>query len=98
MRRTPTATPRPIIARESTVLRFRRVLLSLLGIGAMVAGLFAVTVANRFPEPFNLPLIVVGIIASVTGGLIFGVVAVAWVLGQAMKWSETSQWGRTRKP
>jgi len=98
MRRAPPTVPRVLVTNEGATLRLRRTLLSLLGIGGMVVGLFAVSIANRVPEPFNIPLIVVGIIASVTGGLVFGVVAVAWVMGQAVQWSESSHWGRSRKP
>jgi len=36
-------------------------------------------------------------IGAVTGGLVFGVVAVAWVMKQAVQLSETSQWGRSRQ-
>jgi len=33
----------------------------------------------------------------VTGGLVFGVVAVAWFMKKAVQLSETSQWGRSRQ-
>jgi NhaP-type Na+/H+ and K+/H+ antiporter len=79
------------------VLKFRRPLIALCGVGAMVIGLFAVSVSDRFPLPFNIVFIVVGMIGAVTGGLVFGVVAVAWVMKQAVQLSETSQWGRSRQ-
>src|SRR5438309_11801982 len=75
-------------------LKFRRPLIALCGVGGMVIGLFAVSVSDRFPLPFNIVFIVVGMIGAVTGGLVFGVVAVAWVMKQAVQLSETSQWGR----
>jgi len=78
-------------------LRWRRPLIALSGVGAMVIGLFVVSVSNRFPLPFNIFLIVVGMIGAVTGGLVFGVVAVAWVMKQAAQLSEPSQWGRSRQ-
>ncbi|TMA00745.1 MAG: hypothetical protein E6J92_08925 [Methanobacteriota archaeon] len=78
-------------------LKFRRPLIALCGVGGMVIGLFAVSVSDRFPLPFNIVFIVVGMIGAVTGGLVFGVVAVAWVMKQAVQLSETSQWGRSRQ-
>ena len=78
-------------------LKLRRPLIALAGVGAMITGLFVVFVSNRFPLPFNIFLIVVGMIGAVTGGLVFGVVGVAWVMRQAVQLSETSQWGRSRQ-
>ena len=78
-------------------LKFRRPLIALCGVGVMVIGLLAVSVSDRFPLPFNIFFIVVGMIGAVTGGLVFGVVAVAWVMKQAVQLSETSQWGRSRQ-
>ena len=78
-------------------LTLRRPLIALSGVGAMILGLFAVSVSSRFPLPFNIFFIVVGMIGAVTGGLVFGVVAVAWVMKQAVQLSETSQWGRSRQ-
>ena len=46
---------------------------------------------------FALSAGIVGMIGGVTGGLVFGVVAVAWVVKQAMQLSESSQWGRSRQ-
>jgi len=78
-------------------LKLRRPLIALSGIGAMVVGLFAVSVSGRFPLPLNIVLIVLGMVGAVTGGLVFGVVAVAWVMKQAVQLSESSQWGRSRQ-
>lgn len=78
--------------------KLRKVVLSLLGIGAMVFGLFLVSVSARVAEPLNFPVIVVGIIAAVTGGLVFGVVAIAWLMGRALEWSESSRWRTSRRP
>src|SRR5437773_9970264 len=78
-------------------LKFRRPLIALCGVGGMVIGLFAVSVSDRFPLPFNIVFIVVGMIGAFTRGLVFGVVAVAWVMKQAVQLSETAQWGRSRQ-
>jgi hypothetical protein len=77
--------------------KLRRPLIALSGVAAMIVGLVTVTEASIFPFPFNVFLIVVGMIGSVTGGLVFGVVAVAWVMKQALQLSESSQWGRSRQ-
>jgi hypothetical protein len=77
--------------------KVRRPLIALSGVGAMIVGLVAVTEASIFAFPFNIFLIVLGMIGAVTGGLVFGVVAVAWVMKQAMQLSETSTWGRSRQ-
>jgi hypothetical protein len=77
--------------------KLRRPLIAFTGVAAMIVGLVGVTVASGFPFPFNIFLIVVGMIGAVTGGLVFGVVAVAWVMKQAMQLSETSSWGRSRQ-
>jgi phosphotransferase system glucose/maltose/N-acetylglucosamine-specific IIC component len=77
--------------------KLRRPLIALSGVAAMVVGLVGVTEANSFIFPFNILLIVVGMIGAVTGGLVFGVVAVAWVMKQAMQLSESSYWGRSRQ-
>jgi hypothetical protein len=78
-------------------LKFRRPFVALSGVGAMVIGLFVVSISSRYSLPFNIFLIVVGMIGAVTGGLVFGIVAVAWIMKQALALSETSQWGRTRR-
>jgi hypothetical protein len=77
--------------------KLRRPLIAFTGVAAMIVGLVGVTEASGFPFPFNIFLIVVGMIGAVTGGLVFGVVAVAWVMKQAMQLSETSSWGRSRQ-
>jgi hypothetical protein len=77
--------------------KLRRPLIALSGVAAMIAGLVGVAEASGFPFPFNIFLIVVGMIGAVTGGLVFGVVAVAWVMKQAMQLSESSYWGRSRQ-
>lgn len=79
------------------LLKLRRALIASGGLGAMVAGLFVVSISDRFPEPLNIVLIVLGMLAAVTGGLVFGVVAVAWVLREAVQLSEASHWGRSRQ-
>ena len=77
--------------------KLRRPLIAFTGVAAMIVGLVGVTEASGFPFPFNIFLIVIGMIGAVTGGLVFGVVAVAWVMKQAMRLSETSSWGRSRQ-
>jgi hypothetical protein len=77
--------------------KLRRPLIALAGVAVMITGLVGVTEASLFPFPVNIFLIVVGMIGGVTGGLVFGVVAVAWVVKQAMQLSESSQWGRSRQ-
>jgi len=77
--------------------KLRRPLIAFSGVAAMFMGLVGVTEASGFPFPFNIFLIVIGMIGAVTGGLVFGVVAVAWVMKQAMQLSETSSWGRSRQ-
>jgi hypothetical protein len=77
--------------------KLRRPLIALAGVAAMITGLVGVAESSLFPFPANFFLIVVGMIGGVTGGLVFGVVAVAWVVKQAMQLSESSQWGRSRQ-
>jgi uncharacterized membrane protein len=77
--------------------KVRRPLIALSGVVAMIVGLIGVTESNAFAFPFNIFLIVGGMIGAVTGGLVFGVVAVAWVMKQAMQLSESSYWGRSRQ-
>jgi len=76
--------------------KVRRPLIALSGVGGMVAGLVGVSESSGVPFPVNILLVVVGMIAAVTGGLVFGVVAVAWVMKQAIQLSESS-WGRSRQ-
>ncbi|TMA01437.1 MAG: hypothetical protein E6J99_02830 [Methanobacteriota archaeon] len=78
-------------------LKLRRPAVALSGVGAMVVGLLVVSLSGRFELPLNIVLIVFGMIAAVTGGLVFGVVAVAWFMKKAVQLSETSQWGRSRQ-
>jgi hypothetical protein len=75
----------------------RRPLIALSGVAAMVIGLVVVSASSGFSFPLNILLIVVGMIGAVTGGLVFGVVAVAWVMRQAMQLSESSYWSRSRQ-
>jgi ABC-type multidrug transport system permease subunit len=63
----------------------------------MVVGLLVVSISGRYQLPLNIVLIVFGMIAAVTGGLVFGIVAVAWLMKKAVQLSETSQWGRARQ-
>jgi len=78
-------------------LKLRRPAVALSGVGAMVVGLLVVSLSGRFELPLNIVLIVFGMISAVTGGLVFGVVAVAWFMKKAVQLSETSQWGRSRQ-
>ncbi len=78
-------------------LKLRRPAVALSSVGAMVVGLLVVSLSGRFELPLNIVLIVFGMIAAVTGGLVFGVVAVAWFMKKAVQLSETSQWGRSRQ-
>jgi NhaP-type Na+/H+ and K+/H+ antiporter len=78
-------------------LKLRRPLIALSGVGSMVVGLYVVSISTRFTLPLNILFIVIGMIGAVTGGLVFGVVAVAWVMKRAVQLSETSQFGRSRQ-
>src|SRR5437867_9493475 len=77
-------------------LKFRRPLIALCGVGGMVIGLFAVSVSDRFPLPFNIVFIVVGMIGAVTGVSVLGLVALEWGLKQAVKFWGPSNWGGSR--
>src|SRR5437016_12778324 len=87
---------RGIRGKRNMALKLRRPAVALSGVGAMVVGPLVVSLSGSFQLPLNIVLLVFGLIGAVTGGLVLGVVAVAWLLLDAVQLSEPPHRGRPR--
>src|SRR5436853_7357553 len=87
---------RGIRGKRNMALKLRRPAVALSGVGAMVVGLLVVSLSGSFQLPLNIVLIVFVMIAAVTGGFVFGVVAVDCIMNKVVHLSETFYRGRCR--